>query len=66
MKNELSCLDYYSSGFKPSSLSHSKQERIKAKSKYINKEEVTKALKGTSDYFFFFSRGGSINERIIR
>ena len=29
MRNELNCLDYYSSGFKPSSFSHSKKESIR-------------------------------------
>ena len=43
MIDELSCLDYYSSGFKLVSLSYSKKSCIKSKSEYISKEEVITA-----------------------
>ena len=43
MIDELSCLDYYSSGFKLVNLSYSKKSSIKSKSKYMNKEEVITA-----------------------
>ena len=43
MIDELSYLDYYSSGFKLVSLSYSKKSCIKEKNKYINKEEVPTA-----------------------
>lgn len=43
MIEELSCLNYYSSGFKLDSLSYSKKDFIKSKTKYRNKEEVITA-----------------------
>ena len=43
MIEELSCLNYYSSGFKLDSLSYSKKDCIKLKTKYRNKEEVITA-----------------------
>ena len=43
MIDELTYLDYYSSGFKLVSLSYSKKSCIKSKSKYISKEVVITA-----------------------
>ena len=43
MIDELTYLDYYSSGFKLVFLSYSKKSCIKEENKYINKEEVPTA-----------------------
>ena len=45
MIDELTYLDYYSSGFKLVSFSYSKKSCVKEKNKYINKEEVPTAKK---------------------
>ena len=59
MMDELSCLNYYSSGFKLGSLSYSKRLALKTKSNYINKEEfVTACLKS---YVVKLSDGAILN-----
>ena len=57
MMEELSCLNYYSSGFKLVSLSYSKKACRRIESKYINKEEVINANKAITITSSFFKQG---------
>ena len=58
MIDELSCLNYYSSGFKLDSLSYSKTQALKLENNYINKEEVITAKMALTITSSFFDKGG--------
>ena len=60
MKDELSCLNYYSSGFKLDGLSHSKKSDSKIELKYNNKEEVKTAKLALEITSSFFDKGGRL------
>ena len=61
MMEELSCLNYYSSGFKLDSLSYPEKTctKTKYKNRYNNKEEVMTAKAAITITSSFFSKGGS-------